>query len=59
MPRTFTVHFVGRKLGAIGVLYPITEAVKAKTPEEAIKKLYDRYEHIRIINITDGRCVCQ
>lgn len=48
----FTVKFNGRKKGAIGVTYPITETVKAEDKESVRLALYDNYEHIIIDSIT-------
>ena len=42
----FRIAFIGRKIGAIGITYPIVAARTARTPEEAILDLYDQYEHI-------------
>ena len=42
----YTIKFKGRKIGAIGKIYHITDYRIATTPEKAIKALYDEYEHI-------------
>lgn len=47
----FTIHFKGRKIGALGVTYPIMVKLEAETPEQAISNLYDKYEHITVISI--------
>jgi hypothetical protein len=48
---TYKIHFIGRKNGAIGITYHNYVTVEAETPEAAILKLYDTYEHIRVIKI--------
>ena len=49
--KTFKISFTGRKNGAIGIFYRITEKVKAESKESAINKLYEKYEHITNITI--------
>jgi hypothetical protein len=44
--KTYCIKFRGRQVGAIGITTINTELVKADTQEEAILKLYDKYEHI-------------
>jgi hypothetical protein len=58
--KTYTVSFNGRKVGAIGIFYKIHEVVKASKnapKNEIIKeirmKLYDNYEHITGLKISD------
>lgn len=51
--QAYTVFFQGRKSDAIGVTYHMVELVYADTHEEAIKKLYEKYDHISNI-IIDG-----
>ena len=43
----FTIEFYGRTKGSIGIFYTIRDSVEAETKEEAILKLYDKYEHIQ------------
>ena len=43
----FTIEFYGRIKGSIGIFYTIRDSVEAETKEEAILKLYDKYEHIQ------------
>ena len=43
----FTIEFYGRTKGAIGIFYTIRDSVEAETKDEAILKLYDKYEHIQ------------
>ena len=43
----FTIEFYGRTKGAIGSFYTIRDSVEAETKDEAILKLYDKYEHIQ------------
>ena len=42
----YTINFKGRKNGAIGVCYVITDSRVANTPKEAVSALYNEYEHI-------------
>lgn len=49
---SWTIHFIGRKKGAIGITYPITETVEAEDEEKARLKLYEKYDHIRVVSIT-------
>jgi len=42
----YQAQFTGRKLGAIGVFYPIATKVEGDTPEAARLALYAHYEHI-------------
>ncbi len=44
----YFVQFTGRKKNAIGLFYMIQDEVNAETPEEAVRKLYDTYEHIQV-----------
>ena len=43
----FTIEFYGRTKNAIGIFYTIWDSVEAETKDEAILKLYDKYEHIQ------------
>jgi hypothetical protein len=49
--QTFYTSFNGRELGAIGKTYFISTKVRAKNEEEAIKELYNKYEHITNLKI--------
>lgn len=40
----FQITFQGRKLGAQGIFYSIMESITAETKEEAILKLYQKYD---------------
>ena len=44
--KKYGIRFNGRENRAIGEFYTIEETVSANTREEAINKLYDKYEHI-------------
>lgn len=47
--KTFKVSFKGRKIGAIGIFYKISDTVtmpKDSTNEQVLLNLYDKYEHI-------------
>lgn len=48
----FTVRFIGRKVGAIGITYPVTLKVSVETPAAAAYAPYDRgFEHIRAVEV--------
>jgi hypothetical protein len=47
---TYRIHFMGRHIGAIGIFQEFTETVQAENDEAARLKLYDKYEHIRVIS---------
>jgi hypothetical protein len=47
--KTFKITFIGRKVGAIGKRYQITETVKATDQQAAELRLYDNYEHIAVL----------
>jgi hypothetical protein len=49
----YVARFTGRMVGAIGITYPISATVEASNPQEASLKLYDRYEHIFGLVLTD------
>ena len=49
---TYEIAFKGRKIGAIGIIYRMTETVEAPTAKEAEHKLYDRFEHISVGRIS-------
>lgn len=44
--KDFYLSFNGRQSGAIGTTYPIITKVRATNKDEAIKLLYNKYEHI-------------
>ena len=44
--KSYRFRFIGRKVGAIGITYPITHEVEAFNESEAFLKLYDTYDHI-------------
>ena len=48
---SYKITFIGRESEAIGITYKITETVEAVTEEAAVLKLYDKYEHISVLNI--------
>ena len=49
--KTYTITFTGRKIGAIGTTYEITEHVTAESQDAAILKLYEDYDHIKVMII--------
>ncbi len=42
----YIIHFHGRRVGAIGIMSAYKAVREATTPDEAIKALYNEYEHI-------------
>lgn len=48
---SYKIVFIGRESGAIGITYKITKTVEATTKELAVLKLYDKHEHISVLNI--------
>lgn len=44
----FQIHFSARLKGALGIKCNYTEVVEAADKNEAILKLYDKYEHVHI-----------
>lgn len=51
--KRFRIQFVGRKVGAIGIVYRHDVTVEAETPEDAVAKLYDTHEHITGLEIAE------
>lgn len=52
----YSIKFIGRKQGAIGVTYEITDVVEANillTMDEAVLGLYDRYEMVSSADVVD------
>lgn len=40
------LSFTGRRVGAIGICYPILHHIDYTTDKEAIREVYNHYEHI-------------
>lgn len=53
--KTYKAKFTGRTVGAIGIFYPIETTVKAENEKQAELKLYDEYEHIQHLVLTEIR----
>lgn len=51
--RKFAAQFIGRKVGAIGITYPIRTTVAGETREAAQNNLYDRYDHISELELVE------
>ena len=49
----YKIVYTGRKTGAQGITYAMSEMVDADSKEEAILKLYNHSEHIHIIKIEE------
>lgn len=50
---TYLLTFIGRKIDAIGAFYPIVTEIKAESKEDAILKLYTKYEHVTNLTTYD------
>ncbi len=48
----YTANFYGRLLGAIGILYRITDTVEAENEEQARIELYKKYDSVRDLKLT-------
>lgn len=53
--KTYQINFNGRSVGAIGLTYPRTMRVKAKSEHKAILKVYEVFEHLSNIKIIEVR----
>lgn len=53
METTYRISFKGRYNTAIGALSCFEQIISAKNKDEAIMKLYESYEHITIIEISE------
>ena len=53
----FILMFSGRPVGTLGIGQRVKTVIDATTPEQAYKRLYDRFEHVSGLRITcpDGR----
>lgn len=47
--KTFNISFIGRYKNALGIRERFTEKVKAPSYDDAVLKLYDKYEHISVL----------
>jgi hypothetical protein len=55
MARKYSIHFTGRKRGALGIFYRIRATREAEDPARAVLALYDEYEHISNPVVTDAK----
>jgi hypothetical protein len=46
---TFNIYFIGRYKDALGIRERFEERVKAASYDDAVLKLYDKYEHISVL----------
>ena len=51
--KTYIAKFTGREVNAIGIFYAITTTVDAENEKEAALRLYDRYDHIMWLRLTE------
>ena len=47
----YTIEFIGRKAGAIGIIYKINDKIEAKNEAEFIEKLYKKYDTVNNLKI--------
>jgi hypothetical protein len=50
--KTYRAEFTGREKNAIGIFYPITDEVKGENEEQAGLNLYDKWEHVHGLKLT-------
>lgn len=46
---TWEIIFMGRRIGSIGMTLEFTARRRALTPQDAIRALYNEFEHIHVI----------
>ncbi len=51
---TYKIKFNGRRIGNKGKLHNITTEVKAEHFDKARSKLYDSFEHIRVLTMFEN-----
>jgi hypothetical protein len=51
--KTYRARFSGRTKGAIGIFYHITDLVQGTDKKNAELNLYDKYEHISALTLTE------
>lgn len=51
--KTYRAVFQGRAKGALGIFYPMSTEVTAENEEAARLRLYDRFEHISSLRLTE------
>jgi hypothetical protein len=49
--RLYSIRFIGRRVGALGVRDEFEQMLFANSDDEALLKLYDRFEHIHVLSI--------
>ena len=49
----YKAEFIGRGKNAIGIFYPIISHIEAENKEQANLKLYDTYDHIQQLKLTE------
>lgn len=49
----FIASFVGRKVNAEGVRFPVVVSVVADTEEEAKAKVHEHFEHVMKLTVTE------
>lgn len=52
--KKYKFSFMGRKVGTISKVYKITDEVIAESIFHGKSKLYDNYEHIRILSVSEN-----
>lgn len=50
----YRIKFSGRKIGAIGIFYPVALDIEADDPTDALLKAYETHEHIHNPRVYDA-----
>ena len=53
--KTYIAGFEGREKNAIGITYKIVDTVKAENKKDARLKLYDKYDLVLYLSLTEKK----
>ena len=53
MVKTYVIRFTGRRINAMGRFQTISAERDAESPDLAFEALYDEFEHITAISVTE------
>jgi hypothetical protein len=53
--RTYKFRFSGRLIGSIGKIGVVTCVVTGESQEDAMMKLYERYDHVTVISVREKK----
>ena len=48
--KALSISYMGREVGAIGILCHYCREIRANSMDEAVLKLYETHEHIHFLN---------